>query len=49
MELGGSGSDMDLQGSSEDEANGNDEDEDEARPEMYPLEGIYKDTQDRAQ
>lgn len=51
MELAGSGSDMDLQGSSdeEDSAQGDDNDGDELRPEMFPVEGIYKSTQERAE
>jgi hypothetical protein len=50
MELAGSGSDMDLQGSSDEEASAPGDDEDgELRPEMFPIEGIYKSNAERAE
>lgn len=51
MELAGSGSDMDIQQSdsdADDAAPADDGDDDEVRPDMFPLEGVYKDAQDRA-
>lgn len=52
MELGGSGSDMDLQGSSDEDGSAQgdaDDDDGELRPDMFPVEGIYKSTAERAE
>jgi hypothetical protein len=50
MDIGGSGSDMDLQGSSDEDASAQEDDEDgELRPDMFPVEGIYKSTTERAE
>lgn len=49
MELAGSGSDMDLQGSSDEEGLADNDDPEELRPDMFPVDGIYKSSQERAE
>lgn len=50
MEIAGSGSDMDLQGDSDEDGSPQaDEVEGELRPDMFPVDGIYKSTAERAE
>ena len=46
-----SGSDMDLQGCSDEDASAQDDDKDgdDLRPEMFPVEGIYRSKQEQAE